>query len=144
MDKEKSKTTDKKDKTKESKTKSETILAVGRRKTAVARIKMISNGSGQIVINDKEISNPSRYYTAPLKICGYDGKVDLFMKVSGGGIVAQEGAIRLAIARALDKLNSELHKTLKIEGFLTRDPRMKERKKPGLKGARRAPQWAKR
>lgn len=138
---------EKKDKTiakKETKlTAPKAILTIGRRKTAVARLKM-TRGSGKIVVNEKEVANPSRVYTAPLKITNYDQKVDLFIKVSGGGIVAQDGAIRLAISRALDKMNPELHKTLKLEGFLTRDPRMKERKKPGLKGARRAPQWAKR
>lgn len=119
------------------------ITTIGRRKTAIARIKLIT-GTGKIVINEKDIANPSRVYTAPLKLTGYDKKVDCFAKVSGGGIVAQEEAIRLGISRALDKMNHELHKTLKVEGFLTRDPRMKERKKPGLKGARKAPQWAKR
>lgn len=123
--------------------KKDPITTIGRRKTAIARIKLI-NGTGKITINAKEIANPSRVYTAPLKITGYDKKVDIFAKVSGGGLVSQDEAIRLGISRALDKLNPELHKTLKVEGFLTRDPRMKERKKPGLKGARKAPQWAKR
>lgn len=123
--------------------KTEHFSAVGRRKTAIARAR-ISNGSGVITINEKEIANPSRVYTEPLRLTGYDKKINANIRVYGGGIIAQEGAIRLAISRALDKLNPELHKTLKVEGFLTRDPRMKERKKPGLKGARRAPQWAKR
>ncbi len=117
--------------------------AVGRRKTAIAKISL-TKGEGKVVINDKEIANPSRVYMEPLKLTGNEKKLDLFIKVKGGGLVAQEGAIRLAISRALDKLNPELHKTLKVEGYLTRDPRMKERKKPGLKGARRAPQWQKR
>jgi len=119
------------------------ITAVGRRKTAIAKVK-ITSGTGKVTINEKEIANPSRIYMDPLKITGNEKKFDVFVKVSGGGIVAQEGAIRLGVARTLDKLNPDLHKTLKVEGFLTRDPRMKERKKPGLKGARRAPQWAKR
>jgi len=123
--------------------KSESMIAIGRRKTAIAKVKIIS-GTGKVIINDKEIANPSRIYMDPLKVTGNDKKFDIFARVRGGGLVAQEGAIRLAIARALDKLNPDLHKTLKVEGFLTRDPRMKERKKPGLKGARRAPQWAKR
>jgi small subunit ribosomal protein S9 len=118
-------------------------MGLGRRKTAVAKVKIIK-GDGKIIINDKEIANPSRVYTAPLKLVGSDKKVDVYARISGGGIVAQEDAIRLGIARALEKMNPELHKTLKVEGFLTRDPRMKERKKPGLKGARRAPQWQKR
>ncbi|MBM2820590.1 MAG: ribosomal protein small subunit ribosomal protein [Candidatus Berkelbacteria bacterium] len=119
------------------------FTAIGRRKTAIARVKLVL-GSGKITINDKEIANPSRIYTEPLKITGYDKKVDCFVKVSGGGLVSQEGAIKLGVARALEKIQPDLHKTLKVEGFLTRDPRMKERKKPGLKGARRAPQWQKR
>jgi len=123
--------------------KSEFMIAVGRRKTAIAKVK-ITSGTGKVTINDKEIANPSRIYMDPLKVTGNDKKFDIFVRVRGGGLTSQEGAIRLAIARALDKLNPDLHKTLKIEGFLTRDPRMKERKKPGLKGARKAPQWAKR
>jgi len=119
------------------------VITIGRRKTAIARVKMLK-GTGKVTINGKEIANPSRIFTAPLKITGFDKKVDVFAKVSGGGIVAQEEAIRLGIARGLDLMQSDLHKTLKVEGFLTRDPRMKERKKPGLKGARRAPQWQKR
>ncbi|MEK7142730.1 MAG: 30S ribosomal protein S9 [Patescibacteria group bacterium] len=119
------------------------VTARGRRKTAVALVKFI-DGSGKISINNKEIANPSRIYTEPLKIVGYDQKVDISVKVLGGGIIAQAGAIRLAIARALDKINPDFRKTLKIEGMLTRDPRMTERKKPGLKKARRAPQWQKR
>ncbi len=123
--------------------KTDTYTAIGRRKTAIAKVK-ITGGTGKITIDDKEVANPSRVYTEPLRLTGYDNQVDCFIKVSGGGLVAQEGAIRLGIARALNQLNPDLHKTLKVEGFLTRDPRMKERKKPGLKGARKAPQWAKR
>lgn len=117
--------------------------AIGRRKTAIAKVKL-QKGTGKITINNKEIANPNRTYTDPLKVTGYDKKVDVFVKTSGGGLTSQDGAIRLGIARALNKMEPELHKTLKVEGFLTRDPRMKERKKPGLKGARKAPQWAKR
>jgi len=120
-----------------------TVTAIGRRKTAVARVKL-TTGTGKFTINEKETAAPSRIYTEPLKLTGFDKKVDVFARVYGGGLVAQEGAIRLGIARALEKISPILHKTLKVEGFLTRDPRMKERKKPGLKGARRAPQWAKR
>lgn len=117
--------------------------ALGRRKTAIAKVKLVK-GSGKVTVNDKELAQPSRVYLEPLKVVGKDKELDVFAKVYGGGIVAQLGAIRLGIARALDKYDVELHKTLKIEGFLTRDGRMKERKKPGLKGARKAPQWAKR
>ncbi len=118
-------------------------IAIGRRKTAVAKVR-IAEGSGKVKINDQEIANPSRVYTEPLKLTGYDKKVDIFARVHGGGLVSQEEAIRLGVSRALDKMNGDLHKTLKVEGYLRRDPRMKERKKPGLKGARRAPQWQKR
>ncbi len=117
--------------------------ALGRRKTAIAKVKLVK-GSGKIFISEKEIAQPSRVYLEPLKLVGKEKDFNVYIKVHGGGIVAQLGAIRLGIARALDKFDSDLHKTLKIEGFLTRDPRMKERKKPGLKGARKAPQWAKR
>lgn len=119
------------------------IFAVGRRKTAIARVKM-AKGTGQFFINTKEENSPSRIYTEPLKLVDLDKKMDCWVLVKGGGISSQLEAIRLGIARALVKNDPEIRKTLKLEGFLTRDPRMKERKKPGLKGARRAPQWQKR
>lgn len=124
-------------------TKKGVVLAVGRRKTAIARVK-VAPGTGKFVINDQDIANPNRIYTEPLKKANFDQKVDCWIKVSGGGLSGQLEAIRLGISRAIIKMDPELKKTLKVEGFLTRDPRMKERKKPGLKGARRAPQWAKR
>ena len=86
------------------------MTAVGRRKTAIANVK-ITSGTGKVTINDKEIANPSRIYMDPLKVTGNDKKFDIFARIHGGGLVAQEGAIRLAIARALDKLNPDLHKT---------------------------------
>lgn len=116
---------------------------LGRRKTAIAKVRLFK-GTGKITINDKEINSPSRVYMEPLKIVGLEKNFDVFAQTLGGGIVAQIEAIRLGISRALDKFDENLHDTLKKEGFLTRDKRMKERKKPGLKGARRAPQWAKR
>ena len=116
---------------------------LGRRKTAIAKVRIVK-GTGVVTVNEKELAQPSRVYLEPLKVTGKDKEFDIFARVSGGGLVAQLGAIRLGIARALDKFDIELHKTLKVEGFLTRDGRMKERKKPGLKGARKAPQWAKR
>ncbi|MFA6493201.1 MAG: 30S ribosomal protein S9 [Patescibacteria group bacterium] len=125
------------------KSKAKFVLAIGRRKTAIARVKVVP-GTGAFTINDKEIANPNRIYTEPIKKANMDKKLDCFVKVSGGGLMGQLEAIRLGIARAIIKMEPELKKTLKLEGFLTRDPRMKERKKPGLKGARRAPQWAKR
>lgn len=123
--------------------KSQYWYGLGRRKTAIAKVKLVK-GSGKVILNDKDITQPSRVYLEPLKITGKDKNFDIYGKVYGGGIVAQLEAIRLGISRALDKFDHDLHKTLKIEGFLTRDPRMKERKKPGLKGARKSPQWAKR
>jgi len=117
--------------------------AVGRRKTAIARIKL-TKGSGKVKVNGKDINEPSRVYMEPLKVVGQEKVLDVDATTTGGGIIAQLEAIRHGIARALDKFDEELHTTLKKEGFLTRDQRMKERKKPGLRGARRAPQWAKR
>ena len=123
--------------------KSEYWYGLGRRKTAIAKVRL-TKGTGQFFVNTKEISNPSRVYLEPLKVLGQEKNFNVEAKTIGGGVVSQLGAIRLGITRALDKFNSEWHTTLKKEGFLTRDPRMKERKKPGLKGARRAPQWTKR
>lgn len=119
------------------------VIVVGRRKTAIARVKAAA-GTGKIIINEKEVANPNRVYTEPLKKVNLERKIDLNIRVAGGGLSSQLEAIRLGISRAIIKINPELKKTLKLEGFLTRDPRMKERKKPGLKGARRAPQWQKR
>jgi small subunit ribosomal protein S9 len=118
-------------------------LGLGRRKTAVARVKL-TKGSGQFIINGKEVASPSRVYLEPLKIAGLEKKFNVEAQTSGGGIQAQAEALRLGIARALVNSENELKTTLKKEKYLTRDPRMKERKKPGLKGARRAPQWQKR
>lgn len=117
--------------------------ALGRRKTAVAKVKL-TKGTGKVKINGKDINEPSRVYMEPLKVVGQDKNVDVEATTFGGGIIAQLEAIRLGIARALDKFDENLHTTLKKENLLTRDQRMKERKKPGLRGARRAPQWAKR
>lgn len=123
--------------------KTEYWYGLGRRKTAIAKVRL-TKGTGKVTVNTKEVANPSRVYTEPLKILGQEKSFDIEAKTFGGGIVAQLEAIRLGIARALDKFDHEWHTTLKKEGFLTRDKRMKERKKPGLKGARKAPQWAKR
>ena len=116
---------------------------LGRRKTAIAKVKL-TKGAGKFTINDKEVGNPSRVYLEPLKVIGQEKNFNIDVKTIGGGISSQLDAIRLGIARALDKFDADWHSTLKKEGFLTRDQRMKERKKPGLKGARRAPQWTKR
>lgn len=128
------------------------FYAVGRRKTAVARVKLFPSDKSDkgIVINEKRIDEyfpvPRLRETAkaPLLLAGQDMKFDVIVRAVGGGISAQAEAIRLGIARALVKFNEELKKSLKDKGFLTRDSRIVERKKPGLKKARRAPQWAKR
>lgn len=124
-------------------TKNETFCAVGRRKTAIAQVRL-TRGTGKFTINGVETAAPSRVYLEPLKILGQEKNFDVEAKTYSGGIVAQLEAIRLGITRALEKVDPDWRTTLKKEGFLTRDPRMKERKKPGLKGARKAPQWAKR
>jgi len=116
---------------------------LGRRKTAIARVRLFK-GAGKVQINEREIAAPSRVYMEPLKVVGFDKNFDIEVNILGGGISSQLEAIRLGIARALDKFDETLHQTLKKEGFLTRDQRKAERKKPGLRGARRAPQWAKR
>jgi small subunit ribosomal protein S9 len=121
----------------------ERIATVGRRKRAVARIRMI-DGKGTLVINEKSIEIIHPEILQPLEISGLVGKVDITVKVLGGGITGQIGAIRHGIARAVIILKPESKKVIKQAGLLTRDPREKERKKPGLKRARRAPQWAKR
>lgn len=122
--------------------------AVGRRKKAIARVRLVP-GSGNIVINKREIDNYFGLETLkmtvrqPLVLTKTTG-FDVLVNVNGGGLTGQSGAIRHGISRALIKANPELRPELKKAGFLTRDPRMKERKKYGLKGARRAPQFSKR
>lgn len=116
---------------------------LGRRKTAIAKV-TLTKGTGKFTINEKEVANPSRVYLEPLKVLGQEKNFNVTAKVFGGGIIAQLDAIKLGIARALDKFDHDWHTTLKKEDFLTRDQRMKERKKPGLKRARKAPQWTKR
>lgn len=125
------------------------IEAVGRRKTAVARVRL-SQGKPSFHVNDKGFD---QYFTLPrlrelalasLKNLKMEDKFIMTAKVVGGGVKAQAEAIRHGIARALVKHDAELKTRLRGEGFLTRDPRMVERKKYGLKKARRAPQWAKR
>lgn len=126
------------------------IPSVGRRKTAVARVRLIKNGKGVITINGKELKE---FFTtsalqseiiAPLKAVGQDDAVDISAKVNGGGVRGQAEAVRHGVARSLVVLNPTFRKTLKKLGYLSRDPRMKERKKPGLRGARRSTQWSKR
>ena len=122
--------------------------AVGRRKKAIARIRLVP-GSGNILINKRELDNYFGLETLkmtvrqPLVLTKTTG-FDVLVSVNGGGLTGQSGAIRHGISRALLKANPELRGELKKAGFLTRDPRMKERKKYGLKAARRAPQFSKR
>lgn len=123
--------------------------AVGRRKTAVARVRLVP-GEGKIVINQRDIDNYFGLETLkmtvrqPLQLTNAAGSFDIMVNVVGGGLTGQSGAIRHGISRALCKADPELRAALKKAGFLTRDPRMKERKKYGLKAARRAPQFSKR
>ena len=115
----------------------------GRRKTAVAQVRLYPQGNGKVTINDVVIAEPSPIYLEPLKLVGQQD-MDITVHVNGGGFQGQIEAIRHGVSRALLTVDQELRTTLKKAGFLTRDPRAKERKKFGLKGARRAPQWSKR
>ncbi len=115
---------------------------VGRRKTAVASVR-IYEGKPSFVVNGKETILPEEVL-APFELIGKKDSFSITVKALGGGKEGQLEAIRHGITRALEKYDGEFRTTLKKAGFLTRDPREKERKKPGLKGARRAPQWAKR
>lgn len=121
----------------------------GRRKSSVARVRLVP-GSGKITINDREFADyiPSAAVRLdvlqPLNMTATSTSYDVLVNVNGGGIVGQAGAIRHGISRALLEVNPEFRSVLKKAGMLTRDPRAKERKKYGLKGARRAPQFSKR
>ena len=122
----------------------------GRRKSSVARVRVYENGTGSILINGHDIDDYFGLDTLklvvrqPLVTADLVGKVDVVVSVAGGGVSGQAGAIRHGISRALVTLNPEFRGALKAAGFMTRDPRMKERKKYGLKAARRAPQFSKR
>ena len=122
----------------------------GRRKSSVARVRLYEGGTGSIIINDRDIDEYFGLDTLkllvrqPLVTTNTLGKVDIVCTVAGGGVTGQAGAIRHGIARALLQVNAEYRPLLKSAGLLTRDPRMKERKKYGLKAARRAPQFSKR
>ncbi len=123
--------------------------AVGRRKKAVARVRLVP-GEGNITINRRSIDNYFGYETLktlvrqPLTLTDTLSRFDVIVRVNGGGYTGQAGAIRHGIARSLVKADAELKDAIKKAGYLTRDPRMKERKKYGLKAARRAPQFSKR
>ena len=122
----------------------------GRRKKAVARVRLIPGGNGTIIINNRSIDDYCSLDTMkfvirqPLALTDRLASYDVFVNVKGGGYTGQAGAIRHGVARALIVAEPELRPAVKKEGFLTRDPRMKERKKYGLKKARRAPQFSKR
>lgn len=124
--------------------------ANGKRKTSVARVKLFLSGSGEVKVNDKKIEEyfPVAFHheiiRSPLKLTGHNKTFDIVAIVIGGGINSQAEAIRHGVAKALEEYDENLRLTLKKAGFLTRDARIKERKKPGLKRARRAPQWNKR
>ena len=131
--------------------KGEYYYGMGRRKTAVARVRLYPNGEGSVTINGK---NAQSYFgqreavmatiNAPFRVLDMNDSYDMTIKVLGGGVNGQAGAIRHALSRALLRMNPESRLPLRRAGFLTRDPRMKERKKPGLKRARKAPQYTKR
>ena len=126
------------------------FYGTGRRKSSVARVRVYENGTGSITINGRDIDDYFGLETLklivrqPLNTTGTIGKVDIVCTVEGGGVTGQAGAIRHGVSRALLEVNPEFRAQLKAAGFLTRDPRMKERKKYGLKAARRAPQFSKR
>ncbi len=125
------------------------IHAVGRRKKAIARVRLIP-GEGKILINKRDLDTYFGYETLktvvrqPLTLTDTLSKYDVIVNCKGGGFTGQAGAIRHGIARALVKADADLKPAIKKAGYLTRDPRMKERKKYGLKAARRAPQFSKR
>jgi small subunit ribosomal protein S9 len=124
--------------------------AVGRRKRATARVRMFPGGDGSIVVNEKPLEE---YFvresdvltlTEPLKVTATENRFNISVRVKGGGMTGQSDAVRMGVARALLKADPELRPILRKGGFLTRDARAKERKKPGLKRARKAPQYTKR
>ena len=126
------------------------FYGTGRRKSSVARVRVYENGTGSIIINGRDINDYFGLETLklvvrqPLVTTELVDKVDVVVSVCGGGVSGQAGAIRHGISRALLTVNPEYRAALKAAGFMTRDPRMKERKKYGLKAARRAPQFSKR
>lgn len=143
--------------TKTSKTKTEEVVkmkgkyisSIGRRKSAVARIRIYKKGTGVIIVNDKKINtffdvNNVAIVKQPMKLSGHLRDLNVSIVVKGGGSKGQAEAARYGIVKALIKMDEELKQPMKAKGWLTRDARVKERKKPGLKKARRAPQWSKR
>jgi small subunit ribosomal protein S9 len=131
--------------------KGEYYYGMGRRKTAVARVRLFPNGDGSITVNGKaaptyfgQLASHLSTIAAPLRSLDLSNAYTITVRVVGGGTSGQAGAIRHALARALVRMNPEFKAALRKAGYLTRDPRMKERKKPGLKRARKAPQYTKR
>ncbi|WPK13236.1 30S ribosomal protein S9 [Lysinibacillus louembei] len=124
-------------------------IGTGRRKSSVARVRLVP-GEGTIVINNRDVADYLPYETLlliinqPLEATETKGSYDVHVNVNGGGFTGQAGAIRHGIARALLQVDPDFRPALKSAGLLTRDARMKERKKPGLRGARRSPQFSKR
>ena len=124
-------------------------LGTGRRKTSVARVR-IRPGSGKFIVNKRELDayfpneQDQLAVVQPLEAAGKKSEVDVIVRVHGGGSTGQAGAVRMGIARALVSFDTESFQTMRDGGFLTRDSRMKERKKPGLRGARRGTQFSKR
>lgn len=132
-------------------TKGEYYYGMGRRKTAVARVRLFPNGNGSITVNGRSAKayfgpreSINATLVAPLRLLELAEQYDMTVRVVGGGTNGQAGAIRHGVARALLRVNPEWKPVLRKAGYLTRDPRMKERKKPGLKRARKAPQYTKR
>ncbi|MGC9469138.1 MAG: 30S ribosomal protein S9 [Anaerolineae bacterium] len=123
---------------------------LGRRKTSTARVRLHADGSGQILVNGKPYQEyfgrdvDWRNVTLPLKATQTEGRFDVTVLVEGGGITGQSEAVQMGVARALLEVNPDYRPVLRKGGMLTRDARMKERKKPGLKRARKAPQYTKR
>ncbi len=130
--------------------KGEYIFGLGRRKTSIARVRMYKTGTGKMTVNGKDldvyfpVQELQNMIKAVLTVVGLEGAIDIVAEAEGGGIHGQAESVRLGLSRALIILNPTYRKTLKKMGCLTRDPRAKERKKFGLKKARRAPQWSKR
>jgi small subunit ribosomal protein S9 len=127
------------------------ILATGRRKTSVAQVRFFQPGEGKITINGKTLDDffggldrHKNSVLAPLKLAEYEGKCDLSIKTTGGGVTGQAEAIRHGVARALAQLDEKIRRAMRREGFMTRDDRMVERKKPGRPKARRRFQYSKR
>ncbi len=131
--------------------KGEYYYGMGRRKTAVARVRLFPNGDGTIIVNGRSAKayfgpreSINATLVAPLRLLEIADQYSMTVRVVGGGTSGQAGAIRHGVARALLRVNPDWKPALRKAGYLTRDPRMKERKKPGLKRARKAPQYTKR